>query len=79
MTFVNYIVGANANTLERDEVLLETTRRSQDIRTRQSPLSIAMAILIGLVVAGSLWNRTNNSVLMAVSYTHLTLPTNREV
>jgi len=64
MTFVNYIVGANVNTLERDEVLLETTRRSQEIRTRQSPLSIALAILICLIVVGSLWNRTNNSVLI---------------
>jgi len=64
MTFVNYIVGASATSLERDEVLLETTRRSQEIRTRHSLVSTALAMLIGSVAAGSLWNRTDNTVLI---------------
>ena len=64
MTLVNYIVGANATSLAQDEVLLETTRKSQEIRTSQSLLSTALAISIGLVVVVALWNRADNSMLL---------------
>jgi len=64
MTLVNYIVGADAALLERDEVLLETTRRSQEIRTRESVLSAGIVLFIGLIAAGSLWNRTDNTLLI---------------
>jgi len=64
MTLVNYIVGASATSLEQDEVLLETTRRSQDIRTRHSLFATTLAILVGSVVVLTLWNRINNTVLV---------------
>ncbi len=64
MTLVNYIVGANVTSLEQNEVVLETTRRSQEIRTSQGLLTTSLAILIGLVVVISLWNRADNSMLL---------------
>ena len=64
MTIVNFIVGADSALLEQDEILLETTRRSQEIRTTHSLLSTGTTVLAGALVAGSLWNRTDNTVLV---------------
>jgi len=63
MTLSEYICGANAEALQRDELLLETTRRSQRVRTRQSLLSLALVSLVAAGYMWSLWFRTDRVVL----------------
>jgi len=63
MKLSEYICGTSAEALQHDEVLLETTRRSQKVRTRQSLLSLALVSMVAAGYMWSLWYRTDRVVL----------------
>lgn len=63
MNFSEYICGTTVACLNEDEVILETTRRSQEVRTRQSLISLALVAVVGVGYLWSLWSSTNQLVL----------------
>lgn len=63
MNFLEAICATRANDLSSDEVLLETTRRSQEVRTRQSLLSLFLVTLVGVGYTWALWSHTDHVIL----------------
>ncbi len=63
MILSEFICGTTVDALEKDVVLLETTRRSQNVRTRQSLVSL---VLVSVVSGGYLWalGDTTNPVVL---------------
>ncbi len=63
MNLFETICGAQVDDLQSNEVLLETTRRSQEVRTRQSLLSMVLVSIVGAGYMWALWDHTDHVVL----------------
>lgn len=90
MILSEFVCGTTVDALEKDVVLLETTRRSQSVRTRQSLLSLALVSVVSVGYLWALWGSSNPLLLIVwtcaivfgtawrsvISYkVHSTLPT----
>ncbi len=79
MTLAERISGTYEADLLQSEVLLEITRRSQTVRTRQSILSLLLVSVVGAGYMWALWHRTGQSVLILWVVTIVSLTVWRSV
>lgn len=56
--------GTTESDLNSDTLLLETTRRSQLVRTRQSILSFVLVAVVGIAYTWALWGRVETKALL---------------